>query len=220
MLDGLRAPSAVGGLPGRAIPLWLKVAYTGFMVVLVPIYWHHYGPANFFFFSDLALFFVLAAIWLESPLLASMPAVGTLATQALWIADFIAVALGGKVTGMTGYMFDAGYPLYLRALSLFHLWLPVLLVFLVWRLGYETRAFRAWTIMAWGVLLFSYFLLPPPAPDAAGTARNINYVYGFSDTEPQPLMPQWMWLTMLLAAYPLVIFLPAHLALRRWMPRA
>src|SRR5690606_23338793 len=102
----------------RLVPLWLKVAYTGFMAVLVPVYWFYYGPANFLYFSDLALFFVLAAIWLESPLLASMPAVGTLATQVLWIADFIAVSMGGELTGMTRYMFDAAYPLHLRALSL------------------------------------------------------------------------------------------------------
>jgi hypothetical protein len=189
------------------------------MALLVPIYWHHYGPANFLFFSDLALFFVLAAIWLESPLLASMPAVGTLATQALWIADFVAVAVGGRITGMTGYMFDSGYPFYLRALSLFHIWLPALLLFLVWRLGYQARAFWAWTVLAWGVLLISYLLLPPPGPNAAGTARNINYVYGFSDTEPQTIMPQWMWLLMLMAGYPLLIFAPVHFALRRWAPQ-
>ncbi len=213
-------PSPINGRRGRAIPLWLKFAYTAFMAVLVPIYWHHYGPANFLFFSDLALFFALAAIWLESPLLASMPAVGTLATQALWIADFVAVALGGEITGMTGYMFDSAYPAYLRALSLFHIWLPALLLFLVWRLGYEARAFWAWTILSWGVLLISYLLLPPPGPNVAGTARNINYVYGFTDTEPQTIMPQWLWLLMLMAGYPLLIFAPVHFALRRWAPQA
>ena len=203
-----------------SIPFWLKIAYTGFMAVLVPVYWHHYGPANFLYFSDLALFFVLAAIWLERPLLASMAAVGTLATQALWIADFIAVSAGAELTGMTGYMFDAGYPLYLRALSLFHLWIPALLLYLVWRLGYDTRAFRAWTVLAWVVLLVSYSALPPPSSDPGATARNINYVYGFSDTEPQSVMPAWAWLLMLMAGMPVVLFAPVHVALKRWMPRA
>ncbi len=215
----MRAPSSSSNGRRGAIPLGLKLAYTAFMLVLVPVYWHHYGPANFLYFSDLALFFVLAAIWLESPLLASMPAVGTLATQALWIADFIAVALGGEITGMTGYMFDAAYPLYLRALSLFHLWLPALLLFLVWRLGYDARALWAWTAMAWVILLISYVFLPPPDPEPGSTARNINYVYGFSDMKPQTLMPQWAWLLMLMIAFPLVVFAPVHWALRRWMPR-
>ncbi len=199
------------------IPLWLKLAYTAFMLVLVPVYWRHYGPANFLYVSDLALFFALAAIWLESPLLASMAAVGTLATQALWIADFTAKLAGGQVTGMTDYMFDTAYPPYLRALSLFHLWLPVLLLYLVWRLGYDPRAFWTWTVLAWAVLLVSYFLLPPPSPGPGGTARNINYVYGFSDTEPQKWMPGWAWLLMLMVVMPAALFAPVHLALQRWM---
>ncbi len=201
------------------IPLWLKVAYTGFIAVLVPVYWAAYGPANFLFFCDLALFFVLAAIWLESPLLASMPAVGTLAAHALWIADFVALAFGGRLTGMTAYMFDTTYPLHLRALSLFHLWLPPLLLYLVWRLGYDRRAFWAWTVLAGCVLLVSYFVLPPPSSDPGSAARNINYVYGFSDTHPQMVMPSWAWLMMLMAGYPLLICAPVHLALRRWMPQ-
>ena len=51
------------------LPLWLKLAYTAFMAVLVPVYWHYYGPTNFLYFCDVALFLTLAGIWLESPLL-------------------------------------------------------------------------------------------------------------------------------------------------------
>ena len=27
----------------RRLPLWLKVLYTLFVAILVPVYWHHYG---------------------------------------------------------------------------------------------------------------------------------------------------------------------------------
>ena len=37
------------------IPLWVKLGYTLFVAVLVPIYLRHYGPANFLWFSDVAL---------------------------------------------------------------------------------------------------------------------------------------------------------------------
>jgi len=37
-------------------------------------------------------------------------------------------------------MFDARFPPVLRLLSLFHGWLPILLVYLVWKLGYDRRA--------------------------------------------------------------------------------
>src|SRR5579864_8603492 len=108
----------------RRIPLWLKWAYTAFFAVLVPYYWHAYGPTNFLYFCDMALFFTLAAVWLESPLLASMPTVGILLPQLLWMLDFMAELLGLRLTGMTGYMFDGGIPLLTRCLSLFHFWLP------------------------------------------------------------------------------------------------
>ena len=66
--------------PNR-LPLWLKLAYTAFMAVLVPVYWYYYGPTNFLYFCDVALFLTLAGIWLESPLLVSMCAVGIVAPQ-------------------------------------------------------------------------------------------------------------------------------------------
>ena len=100
------------------------------------------------------------------------------------------------------------------------MWLPALLIYLVWRLGYDRRAFWAWTVLAWAVLLISYLFLPPPGPDPGGRARNINYVFGFSDTEPQTLMPDWAWLMTLMAGFALLIFAPVHLVLRRWMPQA
>ena len=56
--------------------------------MLVPVYWYYYGPTNFLYFCDVALFITLAGIWLESPLLVSMCAVGILAPQALWVLDF------------------------------------------------------------------------------------------------------------------------------------
>jgi len=118
----------------RRIPFWLKLAYTAFLGVLVPSYWHDYGPTNFLYFCDVSLFFALGAMWLESPLLASMPAVGILLPQSLWMIDLLGEVVGLPMTGLTGYMFDPAIPLFTRALSLFHFWLPILLVFLVWRL--------------------------------------------------------------------------------------
>jgi fatty-acid desaturase len=76
------------------IPLWLKLAYSAFMAVLVPVYWHYYGPTNFLYFCDIALILTLVGIWLQSPLLISMCAVGIMASQALWVIDFVAHFIG------------------------------------------------------------------------------------------------------------------------------
>ena len=133
------------------VPLWLKFAYTAFMIVLVPVYWHYYGPTNFLYFCDVALFLTLAGLWLDSPLLISMCAVGILAPQALWVLDFVLNFFGVSLIGMTDYMFKHENSLFLRGLSLFHGWLPFLLVYLVWQLGYDRRGFPAWTVLAWAL---------------------------------------------------------------------
>ena len=166
------------------IPLALKLTYTAFVAVLVPYYWITYSPWNFLFFCDVALLITLAALWTEDPLLMSLPAVGITVPQMLWVVDFLT---GSRITGMTSYMFDPKLPLFVRGLSAFHGWLPFLLIWGVWRLGYDRRAFAGWTVIGTAVLLASFFLAPaPPAPlDHPTLAVNLNYVHGLS-YEPSP----------------------------------
>ena len=202
-------------LPSNRIPLALKVAYTAFMAVLVWTYWHEYGPTNFLYFCDVALFFALAAVWLESPLLASMPTVGILLPQILWCVDFLGSCFGLHLTGMTDYMFDADRPLFLRGLSFFHFWLPFLLVYLVWRLGYDRRALIGWVLLAWLLQLVGYFLLPPgpPPKDNPNLPVNVNYVFGFDDNVAQTWMPSGWFLVVMMVALPMLLFLPTHFLL-------
>ena len=208
--------------PLRRLPLWLKVAYTLFVCVLVPYYWSAYGPTNFLYFCDVALLMAVAALWLESPLLASMPLVGILLPQLLWCADFLGGLVGRPITGMTAYMFNPSLTLFTRGLSFFHFWLPFLLLWIVWRLGYDRRAFPAWTVLAWALMLVCYFFMPPPpAPEETPNLPvNINYVYGFSDDRPQSWMDPRLFFILMTAAMPLLVFLPTHLLLRKFFPRA
>jgi hypothetical protein len=197
------------------IPLWFKLAYTAFCAVLVPTYLIAYGPTNFLYFCDVALLTGLAAIWLESPLLASAPAVGILLPQALWVVDFLGASAGMPLTGMTAYMFDAKLPLFTRGLSFFHFWLPFVLAWLVWRFGYDRRGFAVWTVAAWVLLSICYFLMPgPPAPNP-NLPVNINYVFGLSDAATQSFMPGPLWFALLLVGLPAIIFYPTHRMLLR-----
>lgn len=205
---------------GARIPLWLKIAYTAFMAVLIPVYWTSYGPGNFLYFCDVALILTLAGIWIESPLLISMCAVGILAPQALWVADYTLNLVGIPLTGMTDYMFYRSKSLFLRFLSLFHGWLPFLLVYLVARIGYDRRALPAWSAIAVALLGFCYMFMPPPSPAAAGAVVNVNYVYGMSEITPQTWMHPLAWLATLMIGLPLVMFLPTHFALRWWQERS
>lgn len=70
------------------IPLWLKIADTLFVYLIVPIYWRRYGPANFLWFSDVALLLTVPALWLESPLLVSMMALAVALPELAWNIDF------------------------------------------------------------------------------------------------------------------------------------
>jgi hypothetical protein len=202
------------------IALWLKLVYSAFMVVLVPVYLYYYGPTNFLYFCDVALILTLVGIWMEIPLLISMCAVGILMPQAVWVVDFVARLFGVSLLGMTDYMFQADHSLFLRALSLFHGWLPFLLVYLVWRLGYDRRAFLTWTVVAWALILICYFFMPPAQPDPGLTPVNINYVWGPSDTEPQHWVSPGVWVMGLMVGLLVLAFAPVHLLLRRFAPQA
>jgi hypothetical protein len=202
----------------RKIPIVVKLIYSAFVAVLVPFYWVSYSPWNFLYFCDVALLIGLLAMWTERPLLASLPAVGLALPQLLWCLDFLT---GARITGMTSYMFDPHRSLVVRGLSLFHGWLPFVLVWMVWGLGYDRRAFWGWTVVSTCVLLISYFVAPPPpAPaDHPDYAVNINYVHGLSYKEPQSVMPPLLWLGIMVVGFPLVFYLPTHLVLSAWFPR-
>jgi hypothetical protein len=202
------------------LPLWLKIAYTAYMAVLLPVYGHDYGPTNFLYFCDVALILTLIAIWPENALIVSMCAIGIVLPQAFWMVDFLANAAGVSLTGMTDYMFDASHPLFLRLLSTFHGWLPFLLLYLISRIGYDRRAFWPWTALSWTLLPVCFFLMPPPTPNPGLTPVNINYVWGLSDIAAQTWVPPSVWFAGLLVGLPLLVFAPTHFALIRIMPKA
>ncbi len=189
-------------MAGEPIALGIKIAYTLFLAVLVPAYWAHYGPRNFLWFSDIALLGAGAALWLESPLLASMMMLAVLLPECAWNLDFFGRLLTGhRMFGMSAYMFERERPRFIRALSLFHVPLPVGLVWLVHRLGYDRRAWLGQSLLALVVLPVSYWLTDP--------AENVNWVHGLG--APQRRLPPWLYLALLIVAFALVLYLPPHL---------
>lgn len=205
-------------MTAHRIPLWLKIVYTAFVAVVVPCYWLEYTPWNFLYFCDIALVTTAVALWLESPLLASTQTVAITLPQLLWVVDLLCRLVGGiHVTGVTAYMLDGSLPLYLRLFSTYHGWLPFLLLWLTWRLGYDRRAFPVQAVVAVVVLLISYFLAPapPPSPVRPHAAVNINYVYGLHDEAPQTWMAPGLWVLTVLGVNVVGIYLPSHLVLQR-----
>ena len=187
------------------------------MAVLVPVYWTHYGPTNFLYFCDAALFVTLVALWTESAYLASMQAVAITLPQALWVIDFLSYAIFRRhVVDLTGYMFDGDRSLFLRGLSFFHFWLPFLLLWTVWRLGYDRRAWIGQAVFGGAILVASFLLAPLPIDPLVG---NVNKIHGPSETDPQTWMDPRLWLSLLIVGTVVAIYLPTHALLSWWTTR-
>jgi hypothetical protein len=188
------------------IPLWLKISYTAFVAILVPVYTRKWGWGNFLWFSDIALLLMVPALWLESPLLVSMMTVAVLIPETFWnISFFLRLLTGIRFGGLTDYMFNAEKPLWLRALSLFHIFLPVMMLWMIARVGYDSRALWAQTALGWGVLFLCYFFTDPK--------ENVNWVFG-PGNEPQKRLHPLVYLALVMLFFPVVIYLPTHFILK------
>jgi hypothetical protein len=223
------------GLPKprtNRIPLWFKIAFSVFVAVLVPVYWYNWTPLNFLYFCDVALLLTLPALWLESSHLASMLAIAITLPQLLWQVDFIVYPLSGFrihfPADLAGYMFDPEQDLFTRCLSSFHFWLPIVLIWLVWRLGFDRRAIWGQIVLAIVVLWLSYLLTSYHPYDAAGNpnkepygpAGNVNKVFGpVGDKDPpQTFMDPRLWLLVVMAIWTVGVYPITHLVLCWVMP--
>src|SRR5580658_800146 len=200
----------MGTIAGMRIPLWLKVGWSLWVLVWMPVYWHQYGLQNFLYFCDLGNLFIAAALWLESPLIFSWQACGLLLFQILYCVDLVGAVLTGRhVIGGTEYMFDFHIPLFVRLLSSFHLVTPPLLLWAIWRLGYDRRGWKYQTLAAWIVVPINYFWRPQ---------YDVNWARGPFFRE-QHVVPGMVYLAFYLVVVPGLVFWPTHLALRRWAGR-
>jgi hypothetical protein len=195
------------------VPLWLKIAWTLWLIAWAPVYWKQYGPANFLFFCDLGNLLIGLGLWLESPLIFSWQACSLLFFQSLYTVDLAGALLTRHhVIGGTEYMFDPGIPLAIRILSLFHVVTPPLLLWAIWRMGYDRRGWKWQTVTAWIVVPINYFWRP---------GLDVNWARGPFFHE-QHFVPGLVYLPLYLTAIPLLVYFPTHLFLvwlsGRWKP--
>jgi hypothetical protein len=139
-----------------------------------------------------------------------MMAVGILLPEVFWNIGFFGRLLTGKrMAELTDYMFDEQKPRYLRALSLFHVFLPVLLLWMIARLGYSPKALIAQTVLAWIVLPLTYVV--------TDKEQNINGVFGPSSARRDRLSSM-LYLGLLMIAFPVLVYVPTHLLLLALFP--
>jgi len=186
--------------------LTFKVAYTLFVLLVVVIWWRHYSWRNFLWFSDIAFIGAVPALWLENAALASVLAVAVLLPEMLWNVDFVARLLTRRrITGLTDYMFEPERSRLLRGLSLFHVPLPLVLLWMVREYGYDARAGLTGAIVLAAVVL-------PWSRAVSTPERNINWTYGLGPR--RSALPPATYVALLYAAFVVLVFLPTHILLQ------
>jgi hypothetical protein len=188
-------------------PRWWRWAAALWLIAWVPVYAATWGWRNFFAVCDVAAALTCLGLIARSPLLLGGQALASLIPGALWAADVAArLATGRHLFGGTEYMWMASVPLIVRLLSLFHLVLPVLLLFILRRVGYDGRALVFQSALMIPLLVLTRLVVPE--------AKNLNYAFhapfGGATFGPAPLHLTVAWLVFVA-----LVFLPTHLVLRR-----
>lgn len=179
------------------------------MVVWVPAYAQTWGWANFLLLCDVAMFLTFVGVWAKNRLLLSSQAVATLFAGVVWAFDVGWRLLTGRhLYGGTEYMFDVAYPLWVRLLSTFHLWLPLLLLWAVRRSGYDARGWLLQSAITVPLVIAGRFSDP---------AKNMNFAFA------DPVFDQqWgaapMHIGVILFFIIAAIYWPTHLMLLRLCP--
>ena len=179
------------------------------MVVWAPSYAATWGWRNFFALCDVAVVLTCVGLWRNNLRLVSSQALVALSAGALWSADVGSrLATGKHLFGGTEYMWNPEVPFPIRLLSLFHLGLPVMLVLLLRRTGYDRRALGLQAGITAGLLVVSR---------AIGASKNLNYAFRDPLWHRQ-LGPAPLHLAAIFAGTVVLVYGPIHLALCRLLP--
>jgi len=190
-------------------PLFPRLRWLGpvWLAIYVPSYALAYGWANFLFLCNLGVVITAVALWWGSRAWLSAAALAAIPIGIVWAVDFfVGIATGELPFGFTAYMWEARYPLFTRALSLYHLAWPILLVALLRRIGYDRRGWRLQSAVALLVLPASRLL--------TAAEENVNFVHRAPFFDRQ-LGPPALHLAIVAAATCFGLYGLTHLALAR-----
>ncbi|MGH9685188.1 MAG: hypothetical protein ACRD4S_16445 [Candidatus Acidiferrales bacterium] len=189
----------------RVVPTLIRCAAVLWLALWIPAYWHAWGVANFLHLCDIAVLLACVGLAIESPLLISSQAVASLVIDLIWTLDVAWRAVSGRqLIGGTEYLFDSRFPLWVRLLTLFHVALPFLLLWAMTRTGYDRRALRLQSGIAFAALLAARF---------AGAQANINFV--FADPFHHTWGPAPVHIAVIFLFLVVVFYFPTHLLLAR-----
>jgi hypothetical protein len=192
--------------PRQKIPESLRRFALLFLAVWFAAYWHAWGPANFLHLCDIAVILTCFGLWTNSALLVSSQAVSSVLIDLVWTLDAAArFCFGRHLIGGTEYLFDATTPLWARLLSLFHIVLPLILLWSLSRLGYDRRAWKLQSAILLPVLIASRFVTPEQNLNFAVKDPFLHRSYGPA--------PAHLAITFLFLVF--VVYFPTHVLFSR-----
>jgi hypothetical protein len=185
-----------------SIPRTAAWAFSAWMAFWVPVILWAYGPQNFLWLCNLAQFLILYALWSDNRLLLSSQAGVVCLVGAVWTSDLlVALATGGRSAVFTHYMFNPELSLLARLASLYHTGLPIFVLWLLRRSGYDHRG--PWLQCGIGaVVIVAGWRLTEPH-------RNINWVHAPFNIEQEWMSPT-IYVALLLLLYPVLLYWPGH----------
>lgn len=192
-------------------PSWWRWGALAFLAIWAPTYAIYWGWRNFFALCDVAVALTCLGLLIGSRRMLSAQALLAIPAGLLWLVDVASRAMMGRhLFGGTEYMWKAEIPLPVRALSLFHVALPLVLIAVLRRCGYDRRGLALQTAITAALLVAA-------RPFAAG--KNLNYVL----TDPlfhHSWGPPVVHLGAVLVGIAVLLYLPTHFALARKLSRA
>ncbi len=196
----------------KKIPLWFKITFSALFAVTVISNIINYSFIDLLWFCDVSIILAFFGLWFESSLLLSMAALSAVGPQLVWQLDYFFQMITGKsLFGFTDYMFAPDYPVYNYIVSLFHLWMPFMLLYTLWVVRYSSKALPVQTLTGSAIILLSYLI----TDDMFSPAGNLNKVYGPIDSAPQTWMHPWLWVAVVMVFCVLCIYLPTHFVFTR-----
>lgn len=186
-----------------AFPI-LRWAALLWCAVWLPCYWLIWGGANFLHVCDVAVLLTCIGLWNRNARLLSAQGVSAIVPDAAWGLDAgWRLLFGRHLVGGTEYMWDSRYPLFVRLLSLFHIFLPLILLWSLRRVGYDRRGWKLQSMILAVLLIASRFF---------GASWNLNYA--FSDPVfHRAWGPAPLHLAVMFIAIVALLYVPTHLFL-------
>lgn len=187
---------------------WIGIVW---LLVYLPTYQMAYGARNFLFLCNIGVILTAVGVIARNRLLLSSQAVAAPVIALAWALDVgWKLATGDFLYGATAYMWDSAFPLFARLLSLYHLGWPLLLWWVLRRIGYDPRGWPLQAAIAAFAMIAGRWLAP--------AAENINFAW----TDPfwgRQLGPTPVHLLVCWGVLTLVAYGATHALLRRAFAR-